>query len=179
LLWKLKLNARLKLFLWKIAWNILPTKEILNLILPITDSEMLCPLCKSEAYSLSHLFFSCCFARIAWRSFFWPLDSTAWSSLGLTEWIKGIINPHPYLGIPKQESHLFQIYAAILCDLLWFSRNKALHEGIIPDITSLAASIKKIAIAHHAAWSSKTSKVDEVWTLPVKGSFKINFDAAI
>jgi hypothetical protein len=43
----------------------------------------------------------------------------------------------------------------------------------------LAASIKKTAIAHHAAWSLKTSKVVEVWTPPVKDSFKINFDTAI
>jgi hypothetical protein len=38
---------------------------------------------------------------------------------------------------------MFQIFAALLCDLLWFSRNKAFHEGVIPDIDVLAKSIKK------------------------------------
>jgi hypothetical protein len=39
--------------------------------------------------------------------------------------------------------------------------------------------IKKTALAHFAAWSSKTSKIVEVWSPPAKGSFKINFDTAI
>jgi hypothetical protein len=57
--------------------------------------------------------------------------------------------------------------------------NKALHEGIIPNISSLASSIKKTALAHFVVWSSKTSKIIEVWSPPAKGSFKINFDTAI
>jgi hypothetical protein len=67
LLWKIKLNARLKLLLWKIAWDILPTKSRLNSIFPISAAASFCPLCKSEEDSLHHLFFRCCFARIAWR----------------------------------------------------------------------------------------------------------------
>jgi hypothetical protein len=43
-IWKLNLNDRLRLFLWKIAWNILLTKECLGQLFPISDS--LCPLCK-------------------------------------------------------------------------------------------------------------------------------------
>jgi hypothetical protein len=138
-LWKLKLNARLKLFLWKIAWDIIPTKARLKSIFPISSAVSLYPLCKVEEDSLPHLFFKCCFAKIAWRSSFWPLDSLAWASLTLPNWIKGITTPHASFGIPKFESHLFQIYAAVLCDLLWFSRDKAHHEGIISDISILAS----------------------------------------
>jgi hypothetical protein len=47
--------------------------------------------------------------------------------------------------------HLFQIFVSILCDRLWFCRNKAMHDGIIPDITILALSIKKTTLAHAAA----------------------------
>jgi hypothetical protein len=74
-IWKLNLNDRLRLFLWKIAWNILPTKEHLGLLFPISNS--LCPLCKVADDSLSHLFFECFFARVVWRLSFWPLDSSA------------------------------------------------------------------------------------------------------
>jgi hypothetical protein len=179
LLWKINLNARLKLLLWKIAWDILPTKSKLNTIFPISAADSLCPLCKSEEDSFPHLFFRCCFARIAWRISLWPLDSTAWSSLSPSDWIKGLISPHVSFGIPKKDIHLFQIYAVGLCDLLWFSRNKAFHDGIIPNISLLASSIKKTALAHFAAWSSKASNIVEVWSPPAKGSFKINFDTAI
>ncbi|XP_059451030.1 uncharacterized protein LOC132181816 [Corylus avellana] len=179
LLWKLKINARLKLFLWKIAWDIIPSKARLKAIFPISSADSLCPLCKTEEDSLLHLFFRCSFARIAWRSSFWPLDSLALSSLNLSSWIKGIIFPHFTFGIPQSESHLFQIYAAVLCDLLWFSRNKAIHEGIVPDISKLTASIKKTSLAHAAAWHSSSAKVVEVWSPPQEGHLKINFDTAI
>jgi hypothetical protein len=43
-IWKLNLNDRLRLFLWKIAWNILPTKERLGQLFPVSDTY--CPLCK-------------------------------------------------------------------------------------------------------------------------------------
>ncbi|XP_059450878.1 uncharacterized protein LOC132181647 [Corylus avellana] len=179
-LWKLKLNARLILFLWKIAWDILPSKVRLKAIFNIPNSESLCPLCSSEEDSLSHLFFRCIFARVAWRSSFWPLDSLAWSSLSLPDWIKGIIYPFSSFGIPKADSHLFQIYASVLCDLLWFSRNKAVHEGIIPDIISLASSIKRTSLDHAAAWKySSPITVKEFWSPPPAGSHKINFDTAI
>jgi hypothetical protein len=83
LLWKLKLNARLKLFLWKIAWDIFSSKARISLILQIPPSDSLCPLCKSEIDSLHHLIFRCIFARVAWRQSFWPLVSLPWSSLSL------------------------------------------------------------------------------------------------
>jgi hypothetical protein len=74
---------------------------------------------------------------------------------------------------------LFQIFAAILCDLIWFARNKAIHEGSIPDISSLASLIRKTTLAHVAVWQSTSSTVKEFWSPPSAGSFKINFDTAI
>jgi hypothetical protein len=47
-LWKLNLNAKLTLFLWKIAWNILPSKSKLKTIFHIPPSESLCPFCNIE-----------------------------------------------------------------------------------------------------------------------------------
>jgi hypothetical protein len=178
-LWKLKLNARLILFLWKIAWDILPSKARLNSIFTIPPVESLCPLCRTEEDSLSHLFFRCIFARVAWRSSFWPLDSLAWSLLSLPDWIKGIIHPFSSLGIPLADTHLFQIFAAVLCDLLWFSRNKAVHEGVIPDINALAKSIRKTSLDHAAAWKTTSASTQELWSPPPEGTFKVNFDTAI
>jgi hypothetical protein len=108
LFWKINLNDRLKLFLWKIAWDIVPSKIRLNAVFPI-PSYLVCPLYNVEEDSLSHLFFSCFFARISWRLSLWPLDSLKWSSLSLSDWIKGIIAPHIAFGIPPADSHLFQI----------------------------------------------------------------------
>jgi hypothetical protein len=46
-LWKLNLNDRLRLFLWKIAWNILPTKERLGQLFNV-NPDFPCPLVKSQ-----------------------------------------------------------------------------------------------------------------------------------
>jgi hypothetical protein len=164
-LWKLKLNPRLVLFLWKIDWDILPSKAILKSIFPISQLESRCPLCRTEEDSLPYIFLRCIFARVAWRNSFWPLDSLTWSSLSLPNWIKGIINPFPSLGIPLADSHMFQIFATVLCDLLWFSKNKTFHEGVIPEINVLANSIIKTSLQHAAAWKSPSPLAKELWSL--------------
>jgi hypothetical protein len=74
---------------------------------------------------------------------------------------------------------LFQIFAAVLCDLLWFKRNKVFHGGSILDISKLAKSIKKNALAHFAAWKSPLELESASWIPPSKGTFKVNFDTAI
>jgi hypothetical protein len=113
--------------------------------------DSLCPLCSSEEESLSHMFFNCIFARVAWRSSFWPLDSSAWSSISPTNWIKGTLAPHSTFGIPLADCHLFQIYAFVLCDQIWFARNKVVHKGSIPDISYLANSIRRSTLDHATA----------------------------
>jgi hypothetical protein len=152
LLWKINLNDILKLFLWKIAWDIVPSKSRLNEVFPISPSNLVCPLCNVEDESLSHLFFSCFFVRISWRLSPWPLDSLKWSSLSLSDWINGILTPNIVFGIPLVDlQYLFQIFATILCDFLWCSRNQAIHKGVRPDVLVLAANIKKVSMEHYAA----------------------------
>jgi hypothetical protein len=73
----------LKLFLWKVAWDIIPSKIMINAIFSIPAVELVYPICNVEEDSFDHLFFKCVFARIAWRSSHWPFDSLKWSSLNL------------------------------------------------------------------------------------------------
>ena len=74
------------------------------------------------------------------------------------------------------DSHLFQIYAAVLCDIMWFSKNQAVHKGVIPKASSLAANIRRVSLEHYAAWSSKLLPITEAWTKPPQGWCKLNFD---
>jgi hypothetical protein len=178
-LWKLDLCDRLKLFLWKITWNLVPTKSRLNSVFHIPSDESVCPLCRSDLDSLSHLFFSCIFARIAWKESFWNIDSSAWSNLGMENWIKGILFPFSVFGIPAKDSHRFQVYASVFCDQMWFYRNKAEHDGIIPAPLTISLAIKKLAWDHFSAWKAPSSISPEKWSPPMAGSFKVNFDTAI
>ena len=141
-LWKLNLNDRLRLFLWKIAWNILPTKEQQGQILQL-NAISLCPLCKVVDDSLHHLFFKCIFARVIWHLSFWPFDSSKFKFSSMLDWIKLIISPSSSLGIPLVDCHKFQIFAFVACDILWFYRNKAFHNGATFEVRNVFAQIKK------------------------------------
>jgi hypothetical protein len=68
-LWKLKLNHRLQLFLWKMVWNIFPTKSRISLSIHSgLDTSFF--LCSHSTDSLFHLFFSCPVARVIWKNSF-------------------------------------------------------------------------------------------------------------
>jgi hypothetical protein len=72
---------------------------------------------------------------------------------------------------------MFQIFAAVLCDMIWFSRNQAIHRGILPDALKLAENIKRVTMEHFAAWSSKQKLEMKTWSKPPPDCYKINFDA--
>jgi hypothetical protein len=178
-IWKLQLTDRFRLFLWKIAWDILPTTTRLQTIIPNYLPNTLCPLCKSGPDSVRHLFFHCHFARINWRLSPWPLDSTTLDYPNLQDWIKIILSPGANLHIPSSEHHRFQVFATVTCDMLWFHRNKAFHDGTSFDACTVAKLITKKYYQHCDAWSHKLAPIPEKWIRPPLNWFKINFDTAI
>jgi hypothetical protein len=136
--------------MWKIAWNILPTKERLGQLFHI-NSDISCPLCKVANDSLQHLFFDCIFVQVVWCHSFWPLDSTALNLSSMLNWIKLIIYPGSSLGIPLVDCHKFQVFASMACDILWFYRNRAFHDGISFDSCNVSVHINKISLEHFQA----------------------------
>lgn len=66
----------------------------------------------------------------------------------MQDWIKLILSPGSSLHIARMEHHRFQIFAAVTCDLLWFYRNKAFHDGITYDALQVSKNINKISLQH-------------------------------
>ncbi|XP_059435193.1 uncharacterized protein LOC132168119 [Corylus avellana] len=58
-----------------------------------------------------------------------------------------------------------------------FSRNTAVHNGVILDAKSLSCFVKKVSLDHFEAW--KRSFPAELWSPPEPNTFKINFDTTI
>jgi hypothetical protein len=57
-LWGLKMQARLKHLLWKVAWDILPSRaKIGRFVVNEDPSTWLCPFCKGPLETLPHIFF--------------------------------------------------------------------------------------------------------------------------
>jgi hypothetical protein len=149
LLWSLKIQFRLKHFLWKLAWNILPIRPNIFRFLYQQDPDMLCcPLCQLSVESLQHIFLSCPLSRIMWQNSLWPLHTVSFSYMPFVDWIKALLRPHFSLGIPVQDVHNFQISALVLMDQIWFARNKLIHEAITPVPLTTLKCIKNTA-QHH------------------------------
>ena len=92
----------------------------------------------------------------------------------MSDWIIGILSPNLSFGIPLVDTHLFQIYAIELCDMMWFSRNQAIHKGLLPEASKFAANIKRLSLDHYATWQSISQPVRELWSPPKAGSFSIS-----
>jgi hypothetical protein len=74
---------------------------------------------------------------------------------------------------------MFQIFAAVACDQLWFLRNKAHYDNLVPNALVISANINKIALEHHSAWSTSLIRNPKVWKKPSSPFYKINYDTAI
>jgi hypothetical protein len=83
------------------------------------------------------------------------------------------------IGIPISDSHLFQIFATIACDQIWYARNKALHEELVPNALVISSTINRIVKNHHSAWINKLVPHQAIWKKPSPPFYKINYDTTI
>lgn len=123
-LWKLNMQERLKFFLWKVAWDALPSRQkIAEKLQANFQGEEICPLCGNSSESLPHLFFFCSFARLLRRSSPWPISVDIVTSGSIHHWLRMLLNPSRFLYIPDSDSHHFQLFAALTMDSIWRARN--------------------------------------------------------
>jgi hypothetical protein len=93
------------------------------------------------------------------------MDTIALHVADMIDWIQIILNPSSF-GILTSDIHLFQIFAAIACDNIWFARNKAHHENIVPNALVLFATINRTVLEHHYAWASQHPQPHALWLKP-------------
>jgi hypothetical protein len=58
----------------------------------------------------------------------------------MSDWLNIILHPE-MIGFPLVDTHLFQIFAMVACGKIWFSRNKAFHEGLISNALSVSSTV--------------------------------------
>ncbi|KAB1223347.1 hypothetical protein CJ030_MR2G028942 [Morella rubra] len=117
-LWAMPLQDRLKLLLWKIAWNALPCKINTCWSASPTEQELSCSLCHNAPETLEHLFFGCQIACMAWMESPSSLNFQDLPSCNIGEWIHLILHAGPLLHLPLREHPHFILFAAILFDSL-------------------------------------------------------------
>lgn len=92
-IWKLKVSRKIRLFIWKIFYNALPTFE--NLFKRKCSKENHYLICKSNSESLSHLFCLCPWVNRVWfaSSFTFQIPITA--DFNFQQWLMDLDQVKP------------------------------------------------------------------------------------
>lgn len=143
-IWKLEVHDHHKLLLWKILWDIIPTKGRLKSFLPSLPSFS-CPLCNEQQETLLYLFLECPISRILWSQSKWPLNLSSLAIATIQDWISFILNPKLKLGLSSQEVHPFQLFAILMLDFTWRLRNDIVHNQ---KVLSLWKAVEQLGFSY-------------------------------
>ena len=119
-LWKARLPKRLKMLLWRIGVDDLPTKVNPNRKLNHIDPT--CILCNSGDETYVHLFFECPFSRAFWALACWDIRYNDSSFVSNEDIVKLIISP-PSSPLPAHDQWRISLKMAIIIDEIWRTRN--------------------------------------------------------
>lgn len=150
-IWKLKIHARLKLFLWKLAWDMLPTGQKLTAIgsSSLHVDPDICYICCTEKETLEHLFLDCPVQQIIWRSSSFPFILQNIIPRTIHELLRAIIDPKGKLSLSEADAHHFQLFAAVALDQVWMLCNKIRMNSFTSfDPIKLAVGISKFSSEH-------------------------------
>jgi hypothetical protein len=114
ILWKSKISPRHKNLLWKLAWDILPTKTTLAARIPSIDTT--CQLCSAEEESALHIFTKCPITQSIWLTSPWPIYLNRLPFTSISDWVKFILNPGTHLNLQLSEAQSFTLLACVICD---------------------------------------------------------------
>ena len=156
-IWKASIHERLKMHLWRIAFNLLPTKDKLNEFSSSSDTS--CPLCNVESELALHLFTHCHIARAIWLGSHWNIRIDRWQVQSLSHLIELLIDPPPSLQLDKEQRNEFLLFGALSFDMIWIWRNKTINERSLLVEGQVNRSIQKLFLEH---WQPKVPVMTSV-----------------
>lgn len=125
-LWKLKAPERIKLLLWRVGANALPTRD--NLMIRMEVDNPNCLLCNQVLESPIHLFFKCSAAKAIWFASCWSFKSDQVPLHSNLDMVKLILGPPPSL-CQAQDQWIVSLNMALTIKEIWRTRNDVLHQG--------------------------------------------------
>jgi hypothetical protein len=90
-IWKQNIHVRLKMLLWRVALNLLPTKAFLSRF--ALDLDTTCPLCGEHPKSAIHLLWQCSLARALWFNSSWGIKTNSFLLNSPKHLIEALITP--------------------------------------------------------------------------------------
>ena len=145
-------HERLKMLLWRIGSEILPTNAAL--VARMGKGDPLCPLCHVENETLPHLFFYCQVSRLFWFGVCWGFKSEAVHVGNGLDIIKFVLNrlvchgsPTELCGISPDSS----TQLALILDCIWSFRNQIVHQGPLQSPLTYLKSLELRIMEHSAS----------------------------
>ena len=155
-MWKLKIHERLKLLLWKIAWDILPTKVVLNRRWPQQDLH--CVLCNHSDESIEHILISCPYTSIIWFLSIWLIITASLDHLSPYDIVKYAIFHHKHLQVSLENGYMITLFCSIFFDNIWRISNQTIFANYMPSLRKDANIINRACSEHIAAWTSHLTR---------------------
>lgn len=133
-IWKLRIPHKIKLFLWKVHLNIIPTSSFLIKRGIGIASKGLCAFCDKEDESLEHLFFQCQVAKQFWLGIFawWGVNFVQQNMIHMS----ALWNASSYFPSKSLKSAWKITISASLWSL-WLSRNQCIFDSKGADIKNM------------------------------------------
>ena len=170
-IWKIKAHDRIKMLLWRIGSNALPTKN--NLALRIGTSDPSCVLCGSEPESAIHLFFHCQVARAIWFGCSWGIRMDKMNIASNEDILKVVLNL----------DELSTLQMAVTMEAIWHFRNQVWHNGsevnIISTICNAENRVKEFLLVLDHEHDKDRSEELTSWLPPPRNYIKLNVHAAV
>lgn len=159
LIWSIKVPPKIYTFLWKLAWNRLPTNDFLSH--KIAGVTAMCPWCVNEIESIPHVFWSCQVASWAWDFVgdWWSLKHIKVRSSHFS-----LFN----LLTLKRPRHIKRVWSMVVATTLW-SIWLARNDMVFNKVRIKAHNIRELIFIRSNKWglASKTMMFghDPLWRI--------------
>ncbi|CAM8884344.1 unnamed protein product [Rhodiola kirilowii] len=169
-LWKVKAQEKVKIFMWRLFNNALPSAG--NLISRGCEVESSCVRCGYKWESTTHIFLECWWTAEFWRQLMEGLGHLNLNFSSVEDWVWCCVNNF------DKRTLTYIFYGA---KFIWFTRNVLWHNGVLWDVKEAVLRVKglvsglldpqyKFVISRHEAAMQ--------WLPPPEGCLKVNCDGA-
>jgi ribonuclease HI len=175
-LWSIKLSGRVKIFLWRLARNSLPTR--MNISRKRIELDTKCPMCYRLNEDGGHLFLKCKGVKQVWRTLM--LEDVRLSLLQACNPMEVLRH---VLGLPSQRRKMVLV---LLWDW-WTTRNKANAGELVRSTDQVCHTIQKHCrefdtegerVLSETPMLRNDDRSSSGWKKPKENFTKVNFDAA-
>ena len=148
-IWKTKIHEHFKILLWRIAANLLPSKEIISRFNESMD--LCCPLCNSAVETTLHLFMVCPFSKSLWFQSQQGLRMEVFNFESPSKFVNFLLSPNFVSNLLPSQREEFLLFGAILCDVVWKQRNLSIFENMDINLEGVATRIFNLFVEHKSA----------------------------